>query len=273
MGPAAPVTPDPLVPGQTLPVQKAPVRPPWAELVATATAERGLSTTEVAGRLGLSPSAWRARLSGRVRPLTSELIRLGRILDLSAGDLMAAEVCPAGPDLELLTERDRKVYRASEALDTGAELAGVEEVSAFVGSVMAGPWWRTWAPDVTEVGLDPSPGADQTAPAWHEPRLSEAGVSHVIHLPAWSRRPLTVLHELAHVAAQPILWAKPHGPQWARLWVDLVGSVMGRPSAQQLRAALRAEGIGLARIGQVAADLRRGHTELQRLLGMEGGEG
>jgi len=254
-------------------VQKAPPRPPWAELVATAAADQGLSTADVAGQLGLSPRAWRARLSGRVRPLTSEIIRVGRMLDLSAGALMSAEVGPAGPDLELLTERDRMVYRASGALEGGAELSGVEEVSGFVNSVLTGDWWQRWAPGVSEVGLDPQPGAGQAAPAWHEPVLSEAGVSHILHLPPWSRRPLTVLHELAHVAAQPILWAKPHGPQWARLWVDLVASVMGRPSAQQLRAALRAEGIGLARPGQVAAELRRGHAELERLLGMGGGEG
>ena len=208
-----------------------------------------------------------------MRPLTSELIRVGRILDLSAGELLATDVGPVGPDLELLTERDRRVYRASQAVDTGAELAGAEEVSAFVEAVIAGPWWRTWAPKVTEVGLDPSPGADQTAPAWHEPRLSEAGVFHVLHLPPWSRRPLTILHELAHVAAQPILWAKPHGPQWARLWVDLVGSVMGRPAARQLRAALGGEGVGLAGPSRVAAELCRGQAELERLLGIGGGEG
>ncbi|MHB1444907.1 MAG: hypothetical protein ACYCTI_03485 [Acidimicrobiales bacterium] len=254
-------------------MQKVTGRPPWAELVEVATAERGLSNAEVAGQLGLSPRAWRVRLSGRVRPLTSEIIRVGRMLDLSAGELMAAEVGPAGPDLELLTERDRKIYRASGALDGGVELPGVEEVSGFVNSVIAGDWWCRWAPGVTEVGVDPTPGPGPTAPAWHEPRLSEAGVSHIIHLPPWSRCPLTILHELAHVAAQPILWAKPHGPQWVRLWVDLVASVMGRPAAQQLRGALRAEGIGVARPGRVAADLRRGHIELERLLGMGGGEG
>ncbi len=241
--------------------------------MARSAAERGLAGAEVARQLGVSPAAWRARLSGRVRPLTSELVRVGQLLGLSADELMAAEVGPGGPDLELLTERDRSVYRASAALDGGDELAGLEDVRAFVHSVLSGPWWQRWGSGVTEVGLDPAPGLGEGAPAWHEPRLGQAGVAHVLHLPPWSRRPVTILHELAHVAAQPILWAKPHGPQWARLWVDLVASVMGRPAARRLRAALGGEGIGLAGPSRVAAELARGRAELERLLGMEGGDG
>jgi len=96
--------------------------------------------------------------------------------------------------------------------------------------------------------------------------VADGVVRHTLHLPPWSWRPVTILHELAHVAAQPILWARPHGPQFVRLWVDAVAAIAGAESARRLRGALGAEGIGWSTRTRVAADRERGLVELGHLL-------
>lgn len=271
-------------------------RPDWARVVSEAAGEKGFAVSDLAAALGLSERSLRDRLSGRTRPLTTEVVRLARLLDLPLERLTAGDGAPSGPDLELLTDRDRRVYRAAAGLDGGEPMPDRSAIQAYVERVLSGPWWERWGSGVTEVrvvdegrgGPEAEPsgktGRDEPEasparsvadgiPAWHEAVIGGTGVTHVLHIPAWARRPLTVLHELAHVAAQPILWAQPHGPQFIRLWVDLVAEELGRVPATALRAALKAEGLGLASIVAVEAQLTRGREEVLRLLGMEDGDG
>lgn len=232
---------------------------------------QGRSAASVAREVGLSPRAFGARLAGRVRPLTSEIGRLARLLDMPVEDLVGPPPArPTGPALELLTERDRQVYAATHDLGAGPALAP-DQVDAYVGEVLGGRWWSDWAADVERVEVDHRPEAGPDEPAWHEASLRPTGVLHILHIPGWAGRPLTVLHELAHVAAQPILWAKPHGPQFLRLWIDLVTDRMGRSTANELRSRLRAAGLGLASRPAVAAGLAKGREEMGRLLGGGGG--
>jgi putative metallohydrolase (TIGR04338 family) len=240
--------------------------PAWADLVATAMAERHLTHAEVAAALELAPEAWRRRRSGTVRPLTGEFARLAGLLDLSLADLLAGRPGPTGPDLELLTERDRGVYRAAGLVDVGPPMASLEAVRRYVADVLAGPWWARWAPEVRSVAVEETVGQGEQTPAWHQAEVGAGEVRHTLHLPPWSWRPLTVLHELAHVAAQPILWARPHGPQFVRLWVDAVAAAAGSEPARRLRAALGTEGIGWSARTRVAAERERGLAELGHLL-------
>ena len=247
-------------------MEEAPATPAWADLVDRAMAGRSLSHSQVSSALGLGPDAWRRRRAGRVRPLTSEFVRLAEVLDLPVSDLLAARPGPSGPDLELLTERDRGVYRAAGAAEWGPPLASLDAVRAFVEGIRAGDWWQIWAPEVDTVAVEETVGRGEQTPAWHEADLGQGRVRHTLHLPPWSWRPLTILHELAHVAAQPILWARPHGPQFVRLWIDAVAATEGPDPARRLRAALRAEGIGWSTRTRLAADRERGLAELDHLL-------
>lgn len=247
-------------------MEAGPAAPAWAALVATAMAERGLTHTEVAAALELAPEAWRRRRTGRVRPLTGEFARLADLLDLALADLLAGRPGPSGPDLELLTERDRGVYRAAGLADVGPLLGTLPEVRRYVSDVLAGPWWARWAPEVRSVAVEETVGRGEQTPAWHQAEVGQGEVRHTLHLPPWSWRPLTLLHELAHVAAQPILWARPHGPQFVRLWVDAVAATVGPEPGRRLRAALGAEGIGWSARSRVAAERERGLAELGHLL-------
>lgn len=240
--------------------------PAWAGLVAAAMAERGLTHAEVAAALELGPEAWRRRRTGQVRPLTGEFARLAGRLDLPLADLLAGRPGPSGPDLELLTERDRGVYRASGLVDIGPPLASLDEVRGYVADVLAGAWWARWAPEVGSVAVEETVGRGEQTPAWHQADLGDGEIRHTLHLPPWSWRPLTVLHELAHVVAQPILWARPHGPQFVRLWVDAVAATAGADPARRLRRALGTEGIGWSARTRVAAERERGLVELGHLL-------
>lgn len=243
----------------------------WARVALEAMEVQGRRASVLAGELGLSPRAFSARLAGRVRPLTTEIARLADLLGLPVQDLVGPSGGEgSGPALELLTERDRRVYAATRDL-AGGEALDPGEVRAYVEEVLESGWWQRWVPGVGAVQVEDLPGADPDTPAWHEATLTAAGVTHVLHIPPWAARPLTILHELAHVAAHPLLWAKPHGPQFLRLWVDLVGDRMGRRPAGQLRGALREAALGLDGRPAVASGLARGREELERLLGSGGG--
>lgn len=257
-----------------------PTRPAWAEAALAAMQRQGVTPVEMAGLIGLSPRALSERLAGRVRPLTSEMGALAAALGLPLEALVGARPLGwevrRGPDVELLTARDRRVYAAAARVPSGAPLDTVSAVQAYVDSLLARPWWRSLCPETSTVRVTGG-GGGVGAPAWHESSIEAEGLSHVLHMPRWSRRPLTVLHELAHVVVEPILWARPHGPQFVRAWVDLVTEMMGTPTARALTAELRAERIRPgSRVG-LLADRQRGRAALAEMLGrglheMRGGE-
>ena len=238
----------------------APEPPPWARVAAGLIADRGLTRAEVAAALGLSRRALRDRLAGRVRPYTGELSALAGLLGVPATDLLAGADGP--PPAGRLTDRDVRTYEAMEAVAPGDRFPTLAATATFVDSVVGSPWWRGQQTGVAVVRVL---GAPRESPAWHSVEPGADGPVAVLHLPAWSRRPLVVLHELAHVAARPLLSVKAHGPQFARLWVDLVDGFMGPAAGRALRAALRSRRLGLAPRPQLAAARRRGAAAMSRL--------
>ncbi len=245
--------------------------PPWALTATRLISERGLRRAEVADALGLSPRGLADRLAGRTRPFTGELKALARLLGMEVAELLAAQLDapgrPAPPDLALLTDRDRRTYQAQSRVPLGPALGTVRATQAYVDDTLAGDWWASWAPEVTEVVVDGCGRATHEVPAWHSRVADGDGHRYAVHLPRWARRPVVVLHELAHVAAGPLLAARAHGPQFARLWVDLVAERMGPEAAARLAGELRAEGLGLAARAEVARARRQGRREMARLMG------
>ena len=245
-------------------------RPAWAQAALAVMQRRGVGTVEMAGLIGLSPRALSERLAGRVRPLTSEMGALAAALEVPLEALVGARPLGwevrRGPDVELLTARDRRVYAAAARVPSGAPLRTVSGVQSYVDALLARPSWRSLCPETSAVRVTGGGGGGVGAPAWHESWIEAEGLSHVLHMPRWSRRPLTVLHELAHVVVEPILWARPHGPQFVRAWVDLVTEMMGAPTARALTAQLRAERIRPGTRVGLLADRQRGLTALAEML-------
>lgn len=255
-----------------------PPRPAWAETALEAMGRQGLSRADMAVRVGLTPRALADRLAGRVRPLTSEIGAMAAVLELPPDALVTAR--PPGwevrrrPDVELLTARDRRVYAAAARLPPGPSLRTVGGVQAYVDEVLARPWWRALCPETSAVVVRGG-GREPGAPAWHESSFEAEGLSHVLHMPRWSRRPLIVLHELAHVAVEPILWARPHGPQFVRAWIDLVGDMIGADTGRRLAAELQLARVRPASRPALVRDRQRGLAAVAGMLGLglHGGEG
>jgi putative metallohydrolase (TIGR04338 family) len=61
--------------------------------------------------------------------------------------------------------------------------------------------------------------------------------------PRWSRYPLVILHETAHLIAGRKYGEKiaGHGWQWAEIFLDLVGFCLGQPARKELAAAFKAK--------------------------------
>ncbi|HZU71879.1 MAG TPA: helix-turn-helix domain-containing protein [Acidimicrobiales bacterium] len=243
-------------------------RPSWAQSALVLMDERGIDVAGAAAAVGLSRRALADRLSGRTRPLTGELISLAQVLDVPIGVLLGpvAHRRRRPPAPSLITARDRRLYRAAAQVDPGPSLRTVAATQSYVHAVVASSWWSQTCSSSRSVLVCGCGGGSADSPAWHAAELTSGGLEHRIHLPRWARRPLTVLHEMAHVAAEPIVWARPHGPQFVRLWVDLVDEFLGEPQSSRLRAALRNEGVSLASRHQVTADRNLGLAELGRLL-------
>lgn len=109
----------------------------------------------------------------------------------------------------------------------GDPLSTVEECQAFVDKVMASRWVATrWRRKVTV-----RPGHGHT-------RATGSPTSGIIQLPTWSRFPLVILHELAHVLNTTSSYA-PHGPEFAGLYAALVERHIGVAAATELRAAFK----------------------------------
>jgi len=255
-----------------------PARPAWAVTTLSVMQAAGMTREELATSVGLTTRALNDRLSGRVRPLTSDISGIAATLDLATDQLVTAR--PDGwprrrePDVSLLTARDRNVYAAAANVVPGPPMRTVGEVQSYVDGVMARPWWRRSCPETSYVRVAGG-GRGRHPPAWHESAFEAEGLSHVLHVPRWARRPLTVLHELAHVAVEPILWARPHGPQFVRAWLDLVGESMEPDAAQRLAVELAARRIRPASRARLARDRQRGLAAVAEMLGLglHGGRG
>ncbi|RME32926.1 MAG: hypothetical protein D6786_09110 [Gammaproteobacteria bacterium] len=131
-----------------------------------------------------------------------------------------------------------RVYRAEEAVDWQAlgadlplELAAAREL---VDRTTSSDWWRARFP-----------GAATRVPVRDGRGRRRAGAGpDFITLPRWSRRPWIVCHELAHVAVVPLLpHIEPHGREFCRAYLDLVGRQWGAEARQALAAAFAAGGV------------------------------
>jgi putative metallohydrolase (TIGR04338 family) len=95
---------------------------------------------------------------------------------------------------------------------------------AYVDELLTSPWWQRQFPSVRSVVLFDHEG---------KYALAHKGVhGGAIQLPRWARTPLTLLHELAHLASPPTTIG--HGPVYAGIYLLLVQHYMGEGVALQL---------------------------------------
>jgi putative metallohydrolase (TIGR04338 family) len=122
-----------------------------------------------------------------------------------------------------------KLYRAERTVGAGHHFPSVAHCQAQVDRILASAWWKARFPALDQVQVRDGRGR----------RHAGAHQSHgAISLPRWSRRERIILHELAHLAT-PASFAA-HGPEYAMVYLELVGHFMGATAARDLAEAFRA---------------------------------
>jgi putative metallohydrolase (TIGR04338 family) len=140
-----------------------------------------------------------------------------------------------------------RLYRAEDAAlgDRGPDLRRWTEVIAFVERVITAPEWVEAEPSLPlDIAVERRSRSARYAAAHH--------ASATIWIPDGQWTVVTVLHELAHLAAPG---TEPHGPRYAAAELDLVRWVLGVDAYAELRAAFDDAGVryGPAVPGQPSA--------------------
>ena len=122
-----------------------------------------------------------------------------------------------------------RLYRAEDAVlgDRGPDLRRWTDVIAFVDRVVTAPEW-----------VDAEPGRPLDITVERRSRSARYAAAHhgsaTIWIPDGQWRVITVLHELAHLAAPD---PEPHGARYAAAELQLVRWVLGVDAFAVLRAA------------------------------------
>ncbi len=168
------------------------------------------------------------------RPRSSILRKLA---DAFAGTLFPLADVIVGPPRPTTTPRRRpprdsqrsRLYDAERALRGGRRFVTVEECQAYVDGVLASEWWRSRFPRVRAIRVTDGRGRRHAGAFVESARIA---------LPKWARTERVLLHEIAHHAAPRA--AAAHGPEFARIYVELVREFRGEKPARRLLAALHA---------------------------------
>ncbi len=137
-----------------------------------------------------------------------------------------------------------KVYAAERSIDAWVDgkqgtLMSIGEVEQFVCSTMGMAWYKR----------------DFVQKQWHlrfpiirdgRGHRRATGGANTLTFPRWSRYPLVICHEMAHMVARRLIprdVAAAHGPEFCAVYLHLVAHAIDPLVAQDLRAAFRDRGV------------------------------
>lgn len=136
-----------------------------------------------------------------------------------------------------------KLYEAERVLDdfisTEWGPGQVAEMQDWVDALLDSKWWtRRYGERFIEV----TSGAGQRRALAKTRTDGWFSYKRKIGLPLWARKDWVVLHELAHHATDfkhGFDQVAAHGREFARIYVELVGHVMGKPAADALKVSFK----------------------------------
>jgi putative metallohydrolase (TIGR04338 family) len=118
----------------------------------------------------------------------------------------------------------QRLYNAENRVPEGLRWDSLLAAQQYVDGLLASPWWHRHFPSVRCVVLFDHGG---------QYALAHKGVhGGAIQFPRGARTPLTLMHELAHLASPPRTIC--HGPVYAGIYLRLVQHCMGERVAVQL---------------------------------------
>lgn len=133
-----------------------------------------------------------------------------------------------------------RLYTAEEVLKPlSKRYAEMPELEAFVKRVAARSTLLRWYPELAR----PIRVGDGRM------RRRAGGDRYGIYMPRWSRCTYVILHELSHMIAERkfgsdvVPW---HGPEFCRIYGNLVGNVMGQEAWRTLRASFKKHRVKMA---------------------------
>lgn len=135
--------------------------------------------------------------------------------------------------------QQRRVY-AAEGLHSewrDHRFVSFGELRNFVTEVQSSLWYKARLGDQP---IEVSKGGDD--------ELAARGGLFFISIPPIHRRKMVVLHEVAHaIYWRPTSRAQDHGPNFCRIYLELVAKFMGKESAIELQRLFRAKGVSVSR--------------------------
>ncbi len=139
--------------------------------------------------------------------------------------------------------------------DGGRRFSRFSQIEEFVGEVVRGPWWESMYPEAPVEVTVLHRSRDATFSAAH---VTADGQEAALFIRDGSWTMAVVVHELAHVAAQPaaaLAWAQSqrqghceppegsHGPTFAAVLLELWRQHLGVHAYGALRSALNDRGV------------------------------
>jgi putative metallohydrolase (TIGR04338 family) len=118
----------------------------------------------------------------------------------------------------------QRLYNAENRVSDGPRWDSLLAAQAYVDELLTSPWWHRHFPSVRCVVLFDHGGKDALA--------HKGGHGGAIRLPYWARTPLTLMHELAHIASPRTTVG--HDPVYAGIYLLLVQHCLGERVASLL---------------------------------------
>lgn len=144
----------------------------------------------------------------------------------------------------------QKVYDAERELFTHRPMwTDIEDAQRWLDEKLSSAYLRRKYGRFVKVDVTETPTTRTTTeekrvtpitirPGYGHTRATGNPYSREIQLPKWAREPIILLHETAHVLA-PRVDAAWHGWQFCEVYLDLVRHVMGKQTADELKAAFK----------------------------------
>lgn len=128
-----------------------------------------------------------------------------------------------------------KLYKADDVIH-GQDLPTVADMQDYVDDMTRRAWWKRRYPGVASIEVRDGRGrrsANGSYDGWRR-----AGR---VKMPRWSRYEAVLLHEVAHCATTSKYGRSvaSHGPEYAKIFIELVQWRMGKEEADKLRASFK----------------------------------
>lgn len=146
-----------------------------------------------------------------------------------------------------------KLYVAERAIHSdGRRFTTVEDMQAYVDKLIGSAWWKR-RHNCKRLTVRPGYG--------HTRATCGGGI---IQMPKWARIEAVLLHEMSHGVIQARYGnyrVAAHGREYAAVFVELVGHMMGKDVADKLKASFRANKVKFTKARTMTPERRAALTQ------------